>query len=159
MRGKVLAVRPTFEICDPQGKLVAVVKKRRLKMWRSEWWLEDSAGKKIARIKGGISAHKFTIQSPSGDQVAQIHKKWISIRDGIRFVPVTYYRIEIWSSDIDAYVIEAYAIAMDHVQFQGYDKGFAGFEGAPRTPNGFSGIKSIKSDGSFCFTSDTVDRN
>jgi uncharacterized protein YxjI len=115
MKGKVLTVRPTFEIFDPQG-LVAVVKKKVLKLLGSEWWLEDSTGKEIARINGNITAHEFSIQNPSGNTIAQIHKKWVSIRDS--------YGVEIQSREIDPYVILAYAIAMDHAQFKGAKKGF-----------------------------------
>jgi uncharacterized protein YxjI len=120
MKGKVLTIRPTFEIYDTQG-LVAVVKKKVLKLLGSEWWLEDTSGKEIARIKGNITEHNFTIQSPSGSQVALIHKKWVSVRDS--------YGIEVLSQELNQYVIIAYAIAMDHTQFkagQGFKVGLGG---------------------------------
>jgi len=110
VNGKVLTVRPTFEIYDTQGKLLAVVKKKVLKLLGSEWWLEDSSGQEIARIKGNITEHEFTIQSPSGDPIAQIHKKWVSVRDS--------YGVEILNSELDPYVVLAYAIAMDHVEYK-----------------------------------------
>jgi uncharacterized protein YxjI len=129
MRGKVLTVRPTFEIYDPRG-LVAVVKKKVLKLLGSEWWLEDSTGKEIARIKGNITAHEFSIQNPSGSTIAQIHKKWVSIRDS--------YGVEISSQEIDPYVILAYAIAMDHAQFKGVQKGLSiGLGGLGGIPTDF----------------------
>ena len=109
MRGKVLTVRPTFEIYDAQD-LVAVVKKKILKLLGSEWWLEDGSGTEIARIKGNISEHNFSIQSPSGAEIAQINKKWVSVRDS--------YGIEILSEELTPYVIIAYAIAMDHAEFK-----------------------------------------
>ena len=109
MRGKVLTVRPTFEIYDQQG-LVAVVKKKVMKLLGSEWWLEDPTGNEIARMKGNITEHDFSILSPSGAQVAQVHKKWVSIRDA--------YGVEIQSQEIDPYVIIAYVIAMDNTQFK-----------------------------------------
>jgi uncharacterized protein YxjI len=114
MRGKVLTVRPTFEIYDQQG-LVAVVKKKVLKLLGSEWWLENSSGTEIGRIKGNITEHEFSIQSPTGGLVAQIHKKWVSIRDS--------YGVEIQSPEIEPYIILAYVIAMDHTQFK-FNKGF-----------------------------------
>jgi uncharacterized protein YxjI len=124
MRGKVLTVRPTFEIYGKQG-LVAVVKKKVLKLLGSEWWLEDSTGKEIGRIKGNITEHDFSILSPSGSQVAQVHKKWASIRDS--------YGVEIQSQEIDPYIIIAYVIAMDHAQFK-LDKGIGvSFGGLPGT--------------------------
>ena len=120
MRGKVLTVRPTFEIYDPQG-LVAVVKKKVLKLLGSEWWLEDSSGTEIARIKGNITEHDFAVQSPSGSQLAQVHKKWVSVRDS--------YGIEILAGDVAPYVIVAYVIAMDHAEWKarpGFGVGFGG---------------------------------
>jgi uncharacterized protein YxjI len=129
MRGKVLTVRPTFEIYNPQG-LVAVVKKKVLKLLGSEWWLEDPSGKEIGRIKGNITEHEFSIQSPSGSQIAQINKKWVSIRDS--------YNVEVLSEEIDPFVIVAYAIAMDHAQFKGVNKGFGiGFGGLGGIPTDF----------------------
>lgn len=115
MRGKMLTVRPTFEIYDSQG-LLAVVKKKMLKLLGSEWWLEDNSGNEIARIKGNITEHNFVVQSPSGSEIAQVHKRWVSIRDS--------YGIEILGQDIMPYIIVAYVIAMDHAEWK-LGKGFA----------------------------------
>jgi uncharacterized protein YxjI len=115
MRGKVLTVRPTFEIYDTQG-LVGVVKKKVMKLLGSEWWLEDSSGNEIARIKGNITEHDFSVRSSSGSEVAQVHKKWVNIRDS--------YGIEIVSEEISPYVIVAYVIAMDNAEWKA-GKGFA----------------------------------
>ena len=123
MRGKVLTVRPTFEIYDSQG-LVAVVKKKILKLIGSEWWLENESGTEMARIKGNITEHNFSIQSPAGNEIAQIQKKWVSVRDS--------YGIEILSQELTPYVVVAYAIAMDHTQFkmgEGFNVGLAGLGG------------------------------
>ena len=76
----------------------------------SEWWLEDNSGNEVARIKGNITEHDFTVQSPSGSRIAQVHKKWVSIRDS--------YGIEVFSQDVTPYVIVAYVIAMDHAEWK-----------------------------------------
>ncbi len=110
VKGKVIAVRPTFEIYDTQGQLLAVVKKKILKLLGSEWWLENPSGQEVARIAGNVVAHDFTVQSPTGTALAQIHKKWVSVRDS--------YGVEILSSELDPYLILAYAIAMDHVEYK-----------------------------------------
>jgi uncharacterized protein YxjI len=110
MHGKVLTVRPTFEIYDTQGTIVAIVKKKILKLLGSEWWLENATGQEIARIKGNILQHDFTIQSPSGTQIAQIQKKWVTVRDS--------YGIDILTSDLEPYLIIAYAIAMDNTEYK-----------------------------------------
>ena len=108
IHGKILTVRPTFEIYDSQ-RLVAVVKKKILKLLGTEWWLEDPSGREIARIKGNITAHNFTIETSSSGQIAQINKKWVSVRDA--------YGIDILNRAIDPYIIVAYVIAMDNVEY------------------------------------------
>jgi uncharacterized protein YxjI len=117
VKGKIVAVRPTFEIYDTQGQLLAVVKKKILKLLGSEWWLENASGQEIAKIEGNITEHEFTIQSPAGTPLAQIHKKWVSVRDS--------YGVEILNSGLDPYTILAYAIAMDHVEYKGKGTGFS----------------------------------
>jgi uncharacterized protein YxjI len=110
VKGKVVAVRPTFEIYDTQAQLVGVVKKKLIKLLGSEWWPENASGQEVARIKGNIRTHDFTIESPAGAALTQIHNKWASIRDS--------YGVEILSSELDPYTILAYAIAMDHVEYK-----------------------------------------
>jgi len=44
----------------------------------------------------------------SGQPIAQIHKKWVSVRDS--------YCIEILNSSIDPYMIISYAISLDHTE-------------------------------------------
>lgn len=110
VKGKVVAVRPTFEVYGAQGQLLAVVKKKMMKLLGSEWWLENSSGQEVARINGNITAHDFTIQSPTGTPLAQISKKWVTVRDS--------YGVEIVGSDLDPYVILAYVVAMDHVEYK-----------------------------------------
>ena len=110
VKGKVVTVRPTFEIYDIQNQLVSVVKKKVMKLMGSEWWLENPSGQEIGRIKGNITAHDFAIQSPTGAPIAQITKKWVTVRDS--------YGVEILGSELDPYVILAYAIAMDHVEYK-----------------------------------------
>lgn len=108
IHGKALAFRPTFEIYDQQGKLLATVKKKIAKLLGSEWWMEAPSGNEIAKINGNIVAHDYMIESPSKTPIAQIHKKWVSIRDS--------YGIQILNPSISPYLIISYAIAMDHVE-------------------------------------------
>jgi uncharacterized protein YxjI len=106
MRKKALTLPLTFEIYDTQG-LVAVVKR---KIFSLDWWLEDISGAEIARINGDITGHNFTIQSPYKTEIAQVHKKWTSIRNS--------YNIEMLSEDLTPYIVIAYAVTMDYVIFK-----------------------------------------
>lgn len=108
IHGKVMAIRPTFEIYDAEGQLRAQVKKKIMKLIGSEWWMDDATGSEIARIQGNVWEHDYYIQDPSGQAIAQIHKKWISVRDS--------YCVEILNPAFDPYLILSYAISMDNVE-------------------------------------------
>jgi uncharacterized protein YxjI len=108
IHGKVLAVRPTYEIYNSQGQLVALVKKKIVSLLGEKWWMEDSSGQEIAKIKGNVWEHDYTIQDTSGQPIAQIHKKWVSVRDS--------YCVEIYNPSIDPYLVLSYAISLDHTE-------------------------------------------
>ena len=108
VHGKILTVRPTFEIYGQQGELLALIKKKLLKLLGSEWWMENTSGQEIARIKGNIVEHDYRIETPSGNRIAQIHRKWVTIRDS--------YGVEILDRSIHPYLTLSYVIAMDHAE-------------------------------------------
>ncbi len=108
IHGKVLTIRPTYEIYNAQGQMVAQVKKKLVSMLGEKWWMENSSGQEIAKMKGNIWEHDYNIQDMSGQPIAQIHKKWVSVRDS--------YGIEILSTSIDPYMIISYAISLDHTE-------------------------------------------
>ena len=108
IHGKVLAIRPTFEIYNAQGQLQAVIKKKILQLIGSQWWMENASGQEIAKVHGNILEHDYKIQGPDGSQIAQIHKKWVSVRDS--------YCVEIQNPSFDPYLVLSYAISMDHTE-------------------------------------------
>lgn len=108
IHGKILTVRPTYEIYDAQGQMVAQVKKKIISMLGEKWWMENSTGQEIAKMKGNIWEHDYNIQDIAGQPIAQIHKKWVSVRDS--------YCIEIFGPSIDPYLILSYAISLDHTE-------------------------------------------
>lgn len=108
IHGKVLAIRPTFEIYNAQGQMQAVIKKKILNLIGTQWWMENSSGQEIAKVHGNILEHDYRVQSPDGQQIAQIHKKWVSVRDS--------YCVEIQNASFDPYLVLSYAISMDHAE-------------------------------------------
>ncbi len=108
IHGKVLTVRPTFEIYNGQGQLVAQVKKQLLKLIGEAWWMEDPSGQRIAKINGNIWEHDYTVQDMSGAPIAQIHKKWVTVRDS--------YSLEMVNPNFDPYLVISYAISLDNTE-------------------------------------------
>src|SRR6266571_1733499 len=118
---KILAIRDTFGIKDRNGSLLAYVKQQLVsfgpKFWYEDtngqmlgekWWMENASGQEIAKMKGNIWEHDYNIQDTSGQPIAQIHKKWVSVRDS--------YCIEMLNTSIDPYMIISYAISLDHTE-------------------------------------------
>jgi uncharacterized protein YxjI len=116
IHGKILTIRPTFEIYNAQGQLQAAVKKKLLKLIGSEWWMENPSGQEIAKVHGNVLEHDYKVQTLDGGQIAQIHKKWVSIRDS--------YCVEMQNSSFDPYLVLSYAISLDHSEKTEHQSGF-----------------------------------
>ena len=108
IHGKVIAIRPTFEIYDGQGQLRARVKKKIIKLFGEAWWMEDGSGNEIAKINGNVLEHDYYMQDLSGAPIAQIHKKWVSVRDS--------YGLQMLNPTFDPYLALSYAISLDNAE-------------------------------------------
>jgi len=106
--GKVLTVHHEYEIKDKDGQVRARVKKKILKLFGSEWWMEDAEGRELARIKGNPVHHKYDIVAPDKTVIAKVHLNWVTISDE--------YCVEIVRQDFNPLLVLGYAIAMDHVE-------------------------------------------
>jgi uncharacterized protein YxjI len=106
--GKLVSIHNEYDVKDQSGQLKARIKKKILNLIGSEWWMENAQGQQIAKVKGNYSEHEYQILAPDGSVIAQIHKKWVTIRDS--------YNIEITRPDFDTFLILSYVIAMDHIE-------------------------------------------
>ncbi len=79
LNGKLLSIRREFDIYDPSGNLVGIMKKKLVKLIGSEYWVERN-GVDYMRIFGNFVEHDYRMEIDKV-QVAQVHRKWVSIRD------------------------------------------------------------------------------
>lgn len=114
--GKVVTVHHEYEIKDSDGQVRARIKKKILKLFGSEWWMEDPDGHELARINGNIVHHTYDIVARDKTVIAKVHLNWATIRDE--------YCIEIVKQDFNPLLVLGYAVAMDHVEHQ--DRGGVG---------------------------------
>ncbi|MGI0080624.1 MAG: LURP-one-related/scramblase family protein, partial [Nitrososphaerales archaeon] len=77
--GKILSLRHEFKLYDANGQELGSIKKKIAKLIGQEYWLELN-GQELMRIYGNFTAHEY-LMSINGQPVAQVHKKWVSIRD------------------------------------------------------------------------------
>src|SRR5213594_1371983 len=108
IHGKVLTIRPSFEIYDAQNQLRARVKEKLIVLIGSKWWMQDASGREIAKIKGNVWEHDYQVQDPSGGAIAQIHKKWVTIRDS--------YSVEMLNPAFDPFLVLSYGISLDNTE-------------------------------------------
>ncbi len=109
--GKVLTAHHEYEIKDRNGQLKARIKKKILKLFGSEWWMENADGAEMARIRGNTVRHAYDVVAPDKTVMAKVHLNWVTISDE--------YCVEIVQQNLDPLLMLGYAVAMDHVEHSG----------------------------------------
>ena len=100
----LIALRPTYTI-DRPGQPDATVKKDFINILREGFSVDMAGGLPDLRIQGDILEHSYTI-SRQGNTIAQVSKKWISLRDS--------YVVDVTEGE-DAVLLLACAIVVDRI--------------------------------------------
>lgn len=126
--GKVLRVRETLELQDPQGAVVAVirrkmisvrdamtierdgdvlvtVRKKRLALLHDVYRADLASGEEL-EIRGDLVGKEFDIEY-EGERLARISRKWFTLRDA--------YAIDVERPDADAAMLIAVAVCVDRL--------------------------------------------
>jgi len=106
--GKVLTTHHEFEVKDEDGQTMARIKKKIIKLFGSEWWMEDAAGNEIARVKGNVVHHTYEIVAPDKTVIAKVHLNWATVRDE--------YCVEMVKEGFPSMLVLGVAVAVDHVE-------------------------------------------
>jgi len=101
---KMISLRPVYSISRP-NQPDAKVKKDFINMLRDGFSVNLDDGLPDLRIQGNILEHNYTMEQ-DGKVVAQVSKKWISLRDS--------YVVDV-SDGEDAVLIVACAIVVDRI--------------------------------------------
>lgn len=103
----LIALRPTYTIERP-GQPDATVKKDFINILREGFSVDLAGGLPDLRIQGDILEHSYTI-SRQGATVAEVSKKWISLRDS--------YVVDVADGE-DATLLLACAIVVDRISHE-----------------------------------------
>jgi uncharacterized protein YxjI len=103
LEAKLISIRRQFTFHDPQGSTLGVIKKKIVKLFGSEYWVEQN-GNEFLRIYGNFVEHDYLF-AVNGRQVAQVHKKWVAMRDT--------FGLSI-TGDVDHRIIIGAVIAIEH---------------------------------------------
>lgn len=100
----LIALRPTYTIARP-GQPDSTVKKDFINILREGFSVDMAGGLPDLRIQGNIFEHNYTI-TRQGETVAQVAKKWVSLRDS--------YVVDVAEGE-DAVLLLACAIVVDRI--------------------------------------------
>lgn len=95
IRGRLMTVRDTMAVSKPGGREVAVIRKMLATPLRDRMTANMADGPDI-EIRGNIVSHEYTMER-RGKRVAQVSKRWISVRDT--------YTVEIDPGEDDALIL------------------------------------------------------
>lgn len=109
VHARILTIRHTYEIFSTNNEKIGIVNKKIMKILGTEWWLEAPPGVEAGRVQGNILNHDYMILDPQKNPIAQVHKKWVSIRDS--------YGIEVFVPGFDRLLILGFVTAMDSIEF------------------------------------------
>jgi uncharacterized protein YxjI len=79
LEGKLITLRYEFTLFDEQGNQLGTIKRKIVRLIGEEFWLEQN-GVELMRIYGDFTEHDY-VMAIGGQNVAQVHKKWVSVRD------------------------------------------------------------------------------
>lgn len=103
--GKLISLRHEFRLYDAAGVLLGTMKKKIVKLIGQEYWLERD-GVELMRVYGNFTAHEYQM-TINGQLVAQVHKKWVAIRD--QFEVTT-------TGEVDHRLVLGAVIVVEHVE-------------------------------------------
>ena len=105
LQGKTLSLHREFTFYTPNGEEIAVIKRKIAKLIGEEFWVEQN-GQEIMRIYGDFTEHEYQMQV-EGTPVAEVHRKWITIRDQMG-VSIT--------GDVDHRIVIGAVIVIEHIE-------------------------------------------
>jgi len=103
--GKILSLRHEFDFFDSSGNQLGKMKKKIVKLIGEEYWVEKD-GQELMRVFGNFTEHDYSM-SINGQPVAQVHKKWIAVRDqfGVSII-----------GEVDHRLVIGAVIAVEHIE-------------------------------------------
>ncbi len=77
LKRKLLSFLPKYELSDPEGSVVATIRKK-IALLKHKIDISSSMGDFV--IEGDFSAHNFAVLE-NGKEIVTVHKKWVSWGD------------------------------------------------------------------------------
>ncbi len=117
IHAKIISARGAQDLKDPQGNLVARIKKKIFSIFRPKFFLEDAQGTRWYEAQGKFMGWSYKVTDMSGNLIAEIEKadKWRDIFLGGLFDFKDTYALRILDNVTDRRILLGFVLSIDNV--------------------------------------------
>jgi len=117
IHSKIVSARGAQDLKDPQGNMIARIKKKILSVFRPKFFLEDPQGNRWYEAQGKFLGWSYKVTDMSGKLIAEIEKadKWRDVFLGGLLDFKDTYALRILDNETDRRILLGFVLSIDNV--------------------------------------------
>ncbi|MFX1478109.1 MAG: hypothetical protein ACFFCI_08250 [Promethearchaeota archaeon] len=117
IEAKIISARGAQDLKDPQGNLIARIKKKFASVFRPKFFLEDPLGNRWYEAQGAFMGWSYRVTDMSGNLIAEIEKadKWRDVHLGGLLDFKDVYALRILDNTTDRRILVGFVLSIDNV--------------------------------------------
>lgn len=117
IHSKIVSARGAQDLKDPQGNMIARIKKKILSVFRPKFFLEDPQGNRWFEAQGKFMGWSFKVTDMAGKLIAEIEKadKWRDVFLGGLLDFKDTYVLRILDNETDRRILLGFVLSIDNV--------------------------------------------
>ena len=117
IHSKIVSARGAQDLKDPQGNMIARIKKKILSVFRPKFFLEDPHGNRWYEAQGKFMGWSYKVTDMSGKLIAEIEKadRWRDVFLGGLLDFKDTYALRILDNETDRRILLGFVLSIDNV--------------------------------------------
>jgi uncharacterized protein YxjI/DNA-directed RNA polymerase subunit RPC12/RpoP len=117
IHSKIVSARGAQDLKDPQGNMIARIKKKILSVFRPKFFLESPSGERFFEAQGKFMGWSYKVTDMSGNLIAEIEKadKWRDVFLGGLLDFKDTYALRILDNATDRRILLGFILSIDNV--------------------------------------------
>lgn len=117
IHSKIISARGAQDLKDPQGNLIARIKKKITSLFRPKFFLEDPQGNRWYEAQGKFMGWSYKVTDMSGKLIAEIEKadRWRDVFLGGLLDFKDTYALRILDNETDRRILVGFVLSIDNV--------------------------------------------
>ncbi len=117
IHSKIVSARGAQDLKDPQGNMIARIKKKILSVFRPKFFLEDPQGNRWYEAQGKFMGWSYKVTDMSGNLIAEIEKadRWRDVFLGGLLDFKDTYVLRILDNETDRRILLGFVLSIDNV--------------------------------------------